>query len=231
MSSDILSVRTSILQQTFSYSVFITSKWSAAEASASQSSKWRVWLKKLSLYYEKTIKKHLNWIRDAHTVFYFSSENFSTEKNKVLYVMQYLAGESKNTWYCHKKMLDWDTLIWAYFEKFLLNIIENSVNHQLNAHQLYISAIQQSHQSVHSFEAYLSNLKTQLLSIEKVYLMMNFFTRLWVDLQTVLTNYQDLSTTQNSLMTLAAQLESNLWEESTSKTKHSQSFKTTDKKK
>ena len=97
LSSDILLIRTSILQQTFSYSVFTTSKWSAAEVSASQSSKWRVWLKKLSLYHEKTIKKHLNWIRDAYTVFCFSSENFSTEKNKVLYMMQYLADESKNT--------------------------------------------------------------------------------------------------------------------------------------
>ena len=182
MFSDILSVRISILQQTFSYSVFIISKWSAAEASASQSSKWRVWLKKLSLYHEKTIKKHLNWIRDAYTVFCFSSENFSTEKNKVLYAMQYLADESKNIWYHHKKTLNWDTLIWVYFEKFLLNIIKNSVNCQLNAYQLYISATQQSHQSVHSFKVYLSNLKTQLLSIEKVYLMMNFFTKLWVNL-------------------------------------------------
>ena len=128
-------------------------------------------------------------------------------------------------------MLNWDTLIWVYFEKFLLNIIENSVNYQLNVYQLYISTMQQSHQSVHSFEVYLSNLKTQLLSIEKAYLVMNFFTRLWVDLWTALTNYQDLSTTQNSLMTLAAQLESNLQEEDTSKVKHSQSFKITDKKK
>ena len=96
LSSDILSVRTSISQQTSSYSAFTTSKWSAAEVLTSQNSKWRVWLKKLSSYHEKTIKKHLNWIRNAHTAFHFSSENFSTEKNKVLYAMQYLTDESKN---------------------------------------------------------------------------------------------------------------------------------------
>ena len=69
------------------------------------------------------------------------------------------------------------------------------MNHQLNAYQLYINALQQSHQSVHSFEVYLSNLKTQISSIDKAYLMMNFFTRFQVDLQTVLINYQDLSIT------------------------------------
>ena len=97
LSSDILLIRTSISQQISSYSASITNKWNAAEASASQNSKWRVWLKKLPSYHEKTIKKHLNWIRNAHTAFHFSSENFSTEKNKVLYAMQYLTGKSKNT--------------------------------------------------------------------------------------------------------------------------------------
>ena len=69
------------------------------------------------------------------------------------------------------------------------------MNRQLNAHQLYINALQQSHQSVHSFEVYLSNLKTQIPSIDEAYLVMNFFTRLQIDLQTALTNYQDLSIT------------------------------------
>ena len=231
LSSDILLIRTLISQQTSSYSASTTSKWNAAEVPASQNSKWRVWLKKLSSYHEKTIKEHLNWIRDAHTVFHFSSENFSTEKNKVLYAMQYLAGKSKNIWYHHKKTLNWNTLIWAYFEKFLLNIIENSVNCQLNAYQLYINALQQSHQSVHSFEVYLSNLETQIPSIDEAYLVMNFFTRLQVDLWTALTNYQDLLITQDSLMTLTAWLKSNLWEEDTSKIKCNQSFKSSDKKK
>ena len=97
LSSDILSVRTSISQQTSSYSASMTSKWSAAEALTLWNSKWRVWLKKLPSYHEKTIKKHLNWIRDAHITFCFSSENFLTEKNKVLYTMQYFTGKSKNT--------------------------------------------------------------------------------------------------------------------------------------
>ena len=97
LSSDILSVETSISQQTSSYSASMTSKWSAAEALTLWNSKWRVWLKKLPSYHEKTIKEHLNWIRDAHTAFHFSSKNFPTEKDKVLYTMQYLTGKSKNT--------------------------------------------------------------------------------------------------------------------------------------
>ena len=227
---DILPVGTPISQQTSSYSASTTSKRSAAEAPASRNSKRRVRPKELPPYHGKTIKEHLNWTRDAHTAFRFSPEDFPTEKDKVLYAMQYLAGEPKDTWYRHEKTLDWDTLTWAYFEKFLLNIVEDPVNRQLNAHQLYTNALQQPHQSVHSFEAYLSNLEAQIPPIDEAYLVMNFFTRLRVDLRTALTNYQDLPTTRDSLVALAARLESNLREGGASKMKRSQPSKPSDKK-
>ena len=65
--------------------------------------------------------------------------------------------------------------------KFLLNIIKNSVNCQLNIYQLYISTVQQFYQSVHSFEVYLSNFKTQILLMKKVYVVINFFTRRFIN--------------------------------------------------
>ena len=95
----------------------------------------RIHLKELSLYYEKIIKKHLNWTEDAHTAFQFSSDNFSEKIDKILYSMQYLTDTSKKIWQCHKKNVNSFILIWEYFEVFLLNIIKNSVNCMLTAAQ------------------------------------------------------------------------------------------------
>jgi len=84
------------------------------------------------------------------------------------------------------------------------------VNHQLHNAQTYIKAVQKSGQSVHTFAAYLSTLKVQLMSYNKKQLMMHFFTRLQSEIKKILLNYQDLSDKQDSLITLTVQLKSNL---------------------
>jgi len=63
---------------------------------------------------------------------------------------------------------------------------------------------------VHTFAAYLSTLKVQLMSYNKKQLIMHFFTKLQSEIRKILLNYQDLSDKQDSLITLTAQLKSNL---------------------
>ena len=117
---------------------FITvNKQHINEVLSSHNLQYRIHSKELSLYYEKIIKKHLNWTEDAHTVFQFSSDDFSEKIDKVLYSMQYLADTSKKIWQCHKKNVSSFILIWEYFKVFLLNIIKNSVNHMLTAAQQF----------------------------------------------------------------------------------------------
>ena len=122
----------------------------------------RIHLKELSLYYEKTIKKYLDWTENAHTVFRFSSDDFSEKIDKILYSMQYLADTSKKIWWYHKKNVNSFILIWEYFKVFLLNIIKNSVNCMLTAAQQFKETEQKLNQSVYSFNIYLSTLKAQL---------------------------------------------------------------------
>ena len=51
--------------------------------------------KELPLYYGKNIKEHQNWTLDARNTFLFSPDDFPREQDKVIYAMQYLAGEPK----------------------------------------------------------------------------------------------------------------------------------------
>jgi len=93
------------------------------------------------------------------------------------------------------------------------------MNHQLHNVQTYTETVQKLSQSVHAFAAYLSTLKVQLMSYNEKQLIMHFFTKLQSEIRKILLNYQDLSNKQDSLITLTAQLKSNLYTPDTMKLK------------
>ncbi len=164
----------------------------------------------LNIYTEKTVQKHLNFIHSAETAFHLMSENFLKNKAKILYVMQFLMREPQNAWYQHQKTVSLENISWEYFINYLLNLVKDSVNHQLHNVQTYIKTVQKLSQSVHTFAAYLSTLKVQLMSYNEKQLIMHFFTKLQSEIRKILLNYQDLSDKQDSLIALTVQLKSNL---------------------
>ena len=92
----------------------------------------------LSLYYEKTIQKHLNFCCSTEMMFLLTFKNYSINKLKILYIMQFLINKSHNIWYHHYATIFLKNKSWKYFTEYLLDIIENSVNHQLYSAQIYI---------------------------------------------------------------------------------------------
>lgn len=88
-----------ILHTNFISTLHKNCKWSADGKLIVHSTRQRIKLKKLSIYHEKFIKKHLSWTRDAKITFYFSSEDFLVKSDKVLYSIQYLTDELKETWF------------------------------------------------------------------------------------------------------------------------------------
>ncbi len=124
--------------------------------------------------------------------------------------MQFLMRESWNAWYQHQKIISFEDILWEYFINYLLNFVEDSVNCQLHNAQTYIEAVQKLSQSVHTFAAYLSTLKVQLILYNEKQLIMHFFTKLQSEIKKILLHYQDLLNKQNSLIILTVQLKSNL---------------------
>ena len=96
-----------------------------------------LWPECLSLYYEKTIQKHLNFCCSTETVFLLTLKNYSSNESKILYIMQFLISESHNIWYHHYVTISLKNKSWEYFTEYLLDIVENSVNHQLHSAQIY----------------------------------------------------------------------------------------------
>ncbi len=143
----------------------------------------------LNIYNEKTVQTHLNFVCSAETVFHLMSENFLKNKAKILYVMQFLIRKSWNAWYWHQKTVSLENISWEYFINYLFNLVKDSVNHQLHNAQTYTETVQKSDQSMHTFAAYYSTLKVQLMLYNEKQLIMHFFTKLWLEIRKILLNY------------------------------------------
>ena len=124
--------------------------------------------------------------------------------------MQYFADTSKKIWQCHKKNMNSFILIWEYFEVFLLNIIKNSVNCMLTAAKQFKETEQKLNQFIYSFNTYLSTLKAQLSFYSEEHKVQHLFTWLCQQICMTLMNYQELSDSQNALLSLTLWLKNNL---------------------
>lgn len=181
---------------------------SAFEPSASRRS---LRPEKLPIYKGKSVREHNDWCESAETAFELTPENFPTDKDKILYAMQFLGDDPRATWREHKRAISLDDISWEYFTNHLLNLVEDPVNRQLNAVQAFYDAQQRSSQSAASFHTYLSHLEAQLPEpFTEVHRKLAFFAKLRPDLRSALTNYQNLPETRDGMVALAARLESNV---------------------
>ena len=96
-----------------------------------------LWSEYLSLYYRKTVQEHLDFCCSTETVFLLTSENYSINEAKILYIMQFLISESHNIWYHHYTTISLKNKSWKYFTQYFLDIIENLMNCQLHSAQIY----------------------------------------------------------------------------------------------
>ncbi len=143
----------------------------------------------LNIYTEKTVQKHLNFVHSTETAFCLMLKNFLKDEAKILYIMQFLMRKPQNAWYQHQKTVPFENISWEYFINYLLNLVKDSVNCQLHNVQTYTETVQKLSQSVHTFAAYLSTLKVQLMLYNEKQLIMHFFTKLQSEIRKILLNY------------------------------------------
>ncbi len=102
----------------------------------------------LKKYHDKIIKEHKEWIRDVKTSFQNTSWHFESDEKKILYCMIYLKNESKKLWFDHEEIMSAAQQMWFDFINFLLNLIENSMNRDIDVTQQYANALQRSNQMI-----------------------------------------------------------------------------------
>jgi hypothetical protein len=75
----------------------VQSTISSQRKNVTASRKRSIKLDKISLYHDKSIKKHRDYVKNLTTIFRLILDDFSTKDFKIVYAMQSLAEESKKT--------------------------------------------------------------------------------------------------------------------------------------
>ena len=175
---------------------------------------------KLREYWGKTTREHREWIRDAEVAFRWTPWHFQTDEEKIIYAMPELRGEPRDLWFSYEAEVPASEQTWQDFTGFLLNLIGDPVNRQIDVAQAYAEASQRSHQSVRTFAAYLSTLENQLPAYNEEHRRSHLFTKLRPELRIAITNVQSVPNTREGLINLAARLETNLRKEGVLPTKN-----------
>jgi len=133
------------------------------------------------------------------------------EKDFVLH--DYFKNESKKLWFNYEETMFAAQQTWFNFINFLLNLIENSMNQDIDVTQQYMNALQRSDQMIWTFAAHLSILKHQLSLYNDEHKQVHLFIKLRSELRVIITNVQSISITQDALIDLVTWLKINLWKE------------------
>ena len=167
----------------------------------------------LKKYHDKIIREHREWIRDVEISFWNISWHFESDEKKILYCMIYLKNESKKLWFDHEETMSAAQQTWFDFIDFLLNLIEDSMNRDIDVTQQYANASQRSNQMIRTFAAHLSTLKHQLSLYSDEHKWAHLFIKLRSELRVIITNVQLISITRDALIDLVAWLKTNLRKE------------------
>ncbi len=127
--------------------------------------------------------------------------------------MIYLKNESKKLWFDHEEIMSATQQMWLNFIDFLLNLIENLMNQDIDVTQQYANALQRSDQMIWMFTTHLSILKHQLSLYSDEHKWTHLFIKLRSELRMIITNVQSISITQDALIDLVAWLKTNLRKE------------------
>ena len=167
----------------------------------------------LKKYHDKIIREHREWIRDVKISFQNIFWHFESDEKKILYCMIYLKSESKKLWFDHEETMFTAQQTWFNFINFLLNLIENLMNWDIDVTQQYANASQRSDQMIWMFSTHLSILKHQLSLCNDEHKQVYLFIKLRSELHVIITNVQSISITQDALIDLVTQLKTNLRKE------------------
>ncbi len=116
--------------------------------------------------------------------------------------MIYLKNESKKLWFNHEETMSAAQQMWFDFINFLLNLIKNLMNQDINMTQQYSNASQRLNQMIWMFAAHLSILKHQLSLYSDEHKWTHLFVKLRSELRMIITNVQSISIIWNVLIVI-----------------------------
>lgn len=172
-------------------------------------------IKEPRIYLGNSLKEHRDFVWDCKVAFQVDQDQFRTDKDKVIWAMQYIGGEPKDAWRSYyERMTDAHEFTWEEFTGFLMDQLADPLNRALDAATQHQRATQREGQNVRSFATYLDTLEAQLPPYAEVHRVQHLFSKLRPSIQRAITNYHKIPPTREELISLASTLEGNLKKES-----------------
>ena len=159
----------------------------------------------------RSLHAYRQFVRECEIAFHLSPHNFADSGTKIMWAMQYLEGDARDAWWTQydRGILAQGTT-WDDFKEFLLNLINDPTHRGLDAATKYANARQQPGQSIRQFATYLESLEQELPTYTDEQRAHHLFAKLREDLRTHITNFHNVPTDRESLISLGSTLEKNV---------------------
>lgn len=165
-------------------------------------------LKEPDTFKGKTLKEARDFIRSLELVFALAPEAYSSEREKILYGVMFLAGEPRETWHQNHSLRELDNYGWEDFKSFVLDAVEDPVNRSLSTTVAYESARQSEGQTVQAFATELATLEEQMDAYTPAQRTRHLLAKLKPALRTAIITYHEVPKRREDLVSLATRLES-----------------------
>ena len=161
---------------------------------------------KLPEFHGKNVREHREWCQRAENAFRLAPRRFRDDEIKIAWTAQSLRGTPQMSW--NNAVETQEGYTWEQYKTFLLDLIEDPANRELDAAQLYEDAKQRPGQTAQQFKQYLITLEGQL---DEPYTTAqrrrHYWTKLLPELREQIINYQDIPTTLDGIVSLATRIE------------------------
>jgi Zinc knuckle len=161
-------------------------------------------------YDGKSLHAFNQYVWQCKVTFRVRPDDYKEDKDKVLFGIQYITGETQRAFQRLEAAKGQDILTWAEYKDFLRNLIQSPVTRTSTLMSRWQNAMQRPDQTVAQFVSYLDEIEAELPPYTDEQRRWHLMAKLSPELRHALHNYQHLPETRIELIGLATQLEANL---------------------
>ena len=164
-------------------------------------------LREPKLFTAKSIKEARNFLQDLEVIFALSKGVYTTEQEKVLYGVMFLAGDAHETWHRDHRIDQLGNYTFDDFKEFVRDAVEDPANRMVNVTVAYERAHQKEDQTAQNFANELAILEDQMEPYTEPQRVRHLLGKLRKALRDPIIKYHALPKTRQELVALASRLE------------------------
>jgi hypothetical protein len=165
-------------------------------------------LRKPEVFRGKTLKEAREFIHTLELVFALAPSAYSSDRNRVLYGVMFLASAPRETWGHSHSVADLGDYTWEDFKKFVVDTVEDPVNRSLSTTVAYETARQADNQTAQAFATELATLEEQMDPYTPEQRTRHLLAKLKPALRTLIVTHHEVPKRREDLVSLATRLES-----------------------